>query len=77
MYDGTSCSQYYQSMHISKIEFLVNDNNIDRRLDAYLDARVEVLPESTNNNNTNNDEITQDDINESVRTIPTPKRAHS
>ena len=29
LYDGTSCSQYYQSMHISEIEFLVNDINID------------------------------------------------
>ena len=40
LYDGTSCSQYYQNMHISEIEFLVNDIDIDRRLDAYLDASI-------------------------------------
>ena len=63
-------------MHILEIEFLVNDINIDRRLDVFIDARVKVLPDNHNNNN-NETTITQEDIKESVRTIPTPKRTHS
>ena len=63
-------STYYQMMHISEIEYLINNLEVDRWIDAFIDSRVE-------NHKENEEQIQQKDIDESVRFIPCPKRSHN
>ena len=57
---------YYQTMHISKVEYLLSDQEVDQQLDSYLNSKVEYQEENEN-------QIIQKDINESVQFIPCPK----
>ena len=40
-YEFTPRSTYYQTMHISEIEYMMNDPKMDRRLNAFIDSEIE------------------------------------
>ena len=61
-------STYYQTMHISEVEYMMNDPEVDCQFYAFIDSKIEYQ-------NEDEEETQQKDIDESVQLIPCPKQS--